>query len=306
MLDWSDFRIFLAIARAGTLSGAARQLGLDQSTLSRRLAALEASAGSRLFERTPRGYDLSPAGHGVLKNAEEIEAQAIAAERRLAGHDARLEGHVKLAASDGFASWFVIPQLQRFAQLNPGISVGLVAGNRAVSLARREADVALRMSKPSEPNLVARRLGVAAWALYGGIEYLERHGSPRLRDKLSGHDVVGFERELSTTVGARFLTRHGARARVLLTTNSLVTQAAAVAANIGLSPLPCLFGDPHVGLARALPANIGQHEIWLVVHPDVKQSARVRALLDHLTRVVTAQAPLLSGKLNARRQRRRA
>ena len=306
MLDWNDFRIFLAIARAGTLSAAARQLGLDQSTLSRRLVALEATAGSRLFERTQHGYALSAAGEAVRENAEEIELQAIAAERRLAGHDARPEGHVRLAASDGFASWFVIPQLARFAQLFPGISVGLTTGNRAVSLARREADLALRLSKPSEPNLVARRLGTAAWALYGEVGYLERHGLPRLQRQLSGHDVVGFDQELATTVGARFLARHGARARVVLTTNSLVTQAAAVASGLGLSPLPCVCGDPHPKLARALPASIGQHDIWLVVHPDVRQSARVRVLLDYLSEVVTAQAPLLSGKLNARRRQRRA
>lgn len=306
MLTWDDFRIFLAIARASTLSGAARLLRVDQSTISRRLVALEAAAGARLFDRTPSGYSLTTAGEGVLENAEEIERQALAAERRLAGQDARPEGQVKLATSDSFAVWFVIPHLEGFAKQYPGVSVNVLSGNRQLSLARREADLALRPNKPTEPNLVARKLSPSPWALYGSTSYLARHSAPRLRDQLAGHSVIGFDPELKSTAGARFLVRHAQRAHVALTTNSLVTQAAAVAQGLGLCPLPCLFGDREPGMRRALPGSIGHHELWLVVHPDLKNSARVRVLMDYLSDCVERESALISGQLSARRRRRPA
>jgi DNA-binding transcriptional LysR family regulator len=306
MLDWHDFQLFLAIARAGTLSGAARQLRVDQSTASRRLVALERAAGSRLFDRTPSGYRLTRAGEAVLPNAEEIERQALEAERRLAGQDERPEGHVRLATSDSFAAWFVIPQLAGFARAYPGVSVSIVTANRQVSLARREADLALRPIKPTEPNLIAKRLAASPWALYGAKTYLERRTAPRLRDQLAGHDVIAFDPELKGTAGARFLARHAGRAQVVLATSSLVTQAAAVSAGLGLCPLPCLFGDREPTLRRALPGSIGSHDLWLVVHPDLRTSARVRALMDYLSATIERESAWISGRVSARRRPRPA
>lgn len=300
MLDWDDFRVFLAIARAGTLSAAARQLDVDQSTISRRLVSLERVAGTRLFDRTPEGYGLTAAAQAVLSDVEAIEAGALGVERRLLGEDARPTGTVRVAASDSFASWFLVPHLHRLAVAHPGISVALSTGNQAVDLTRREADISVRLSKPSEPNLVARRLGRAAWALYGSKSYLRRRGIPRLRSQLAGHDVVGFDPELRGTVGAKWLAAHSGRARCVLSTNSLVAQGAAVMAGLGLSPLPCLFGDKAPGLSRALAQVLGHHDIWLVVHPDVKGSARVRVVMDFLVAVIEAEAELLSGQLDPR------
>lgn len=306
MLTWDDFRIFLAIARAATLSGAARLLRVDQSTISRRLVALEAAAGARLFDRTPAGYSLTAAGEGVLQNAEEIERQALAAERRLAGQDARPEGHVRLATSDSFAVWFVIPHLEGFAKAYPSVTVSLVTGNRQLSLARREADLALRFNTPTEPNLIARKLSAISWALYGSRPYFERYGLPRLRDQLAGHRVIGFDQELERTIGARFLARHARRAQVVLTTNSLVTQAAAVSAGLGLCPLPAAIGHREPDLQPALSGPVGEHAVWMVVHPDVKTSARVRALMDYLSDCVSREAEAVASSLSARRRRRPA
>ncbi len=301
MLDWSDFKIFLAIARSGTLSGAARLLKVDQSTVSRRLVALEASAGARLFDRTPGGYLLSAAGEAVRAGAEGLEAHAIAIERQLLGQDARPTGSVRLAASDSFAAWFLMPRLAAFYSQYPGIKLELVTGNQSVNLARREADISLRLSKPKEPNLIARRLGVAAWAVYGSSTFLERYGRPSAGGRLKGQRVVGLDPELHGTVGARWLARHGADAELVLTCNSLLSQAAAVVAGLGLSPLPCVFGDGEPTLERARPSTIGHHDIWLVVHPDVRRSARVRAVLEYLTGLITSESALLSGKLKSRR-----
>lgn len=301
MLDWSDFRVFLAVARAGTLSGAARLLKVDQSTVSRRLSALEAAVGTRLFDRTPSGYFLSAAGEAARARVEELESQAIAVERQLLGQDASPTGPVRLAASDSFAAWFVLPRLPALHARHPGITLELVTGNQPVNLARREADISLRLTKPKEPNLIARRIARAAWAVYASSGYVARHGKPAPRGRLAGHLVVGYDPELRGTVGARWLAEHGNLGKVVLSCNSLLSQAAAVVAGVGVSALPCVFGDMAPELVRALPRPIGHHELWLVVHPDVRGSARVRAVMEFLTEVVTSETALLSGKLGTQR-----
>lgn len=295
-LVWDDLRVFLTIAREGSLSAAARRLNVDQSTVGRRLAALEETTNARLFDRTPRGYLLTAAGEAVLPRAEEIEGAALSVERKLLGQDARLEGRVRLATSDGFAVWFVIPRLQALRAQQPGIEIEVVTGNPPVNLARREADLSLRFSKPAQPSVIARRLGVGTWAVYGSASYVERHGLPHAARKLEGHDVIAFSDDLSGTVGARWLRDNGERGRAVMRSDSLLSHAAAVAAGLGISPLPCLCGDVHPELRRIFPRTIGHHDIWLVVHPDVRTSARVRAVMDYLAELVGKEAPLLSGR----------
>jgi DNA-binding transcriptional LysR family regulator len=305
-LDWDDLRVFLGVARERTLSGAARKLRVDQSTVGRRLAALEAAAGARLFERTPVGYALTAAAEEVLASVQQIEAVALTVERKLLGQDTRVEGRVKLATSDSLATWFLMRHLPALRGAHPGVVIELVTGNQPVDLARREADVSLRLTKPKQANLIARRLGIAAWAPYAAESYLRAHGKPSARSHYAGHDVIGFDPELAGTIGAQWLSKHAARARVALTTNSLTCHAQAVTAGLGVSPLPCLFGDNEPSLQRLAPGVFGHHELWLVVHPDLHESARVRAVLDFLTTLVRDQTALLSGKLGARTSAARA
>jgi DNA-binding transcriptional LysR family regulator len=303
MLDWDDLRVFLSVARERTLSGAARKLRVDQSTVGRRLSALEATAGTRLFERTPAGYVLTAAAEAVLASVQQIEGEALAVERKLLGQDARVEGRVKVATSDSLATWFLMRHLPALHRAHPDIVIQLVTGNQPADLARREADISLRLTKPKQPNLIARRIGVGAWASYAAESYLATRGTPSARSHYAGHDVIGFDPELAGTIGAQWLSKHTARARVVLTTNSLTCHAQAVVAGLGLSPLPCVFGDREATLRRLSPGLIGHHDIWLVVHPDLHESARVRAVLDFLTRLIQEETPLLSGKL-ARNKRR--
>lgn len=296
MLEWSDLRVFLSIARERTLSGAARKLNVDQSTVGRRLSQLEKAAGARLFERAAGGYALTAAAESVLEHIEQIEGQAITVERKLLGQDARIAGPVRVATSDSFASWFLVKHLVALRSRHPEVWIELVTGNRPLDLARREADISLRLTKPTQPHLVARRLGSAAWAPYASRGYIEQRGRPNLRTSLAGHDVVGFDDELAGTVGAKWLKVHGARGRVVLTCNSLNSQGAAVVAGLGVSALPCVFGDAERSLCR-LGNVLGHHDIWLVVHPDLKASARVRAVLEYLSELVHGQSGLLAGKL---------
>lgn len=305
MLDWDDFRVFLALQRERTLSAAARQLKVDQSTVGRRLTALEASAGARLFDRTPAGYVLTAAGEAVAGSVAELERNALSIERQLLGRDAQVAGKVRLATSDSFAVWFLVPRLAGLRERHPGIQIELVTGNPPVDLGRREADVSLRLTKPEQPNLVARCLGDVAWALYASETYLARRGSPEPRQGLAGHDVIALDEELRGTAGARWLAANGGLGRVVLSANSLLSQAAAVAAGLGVSPLPCVFGDTRPDLRRLPPGVIGQHQIWLVVHAEVRASARVRALVEYLAGVLQNESALLSGQLERRPAARR-
>jgi DNA-binding transcriptional LysR family regulator len=296
VLDWNDFRLILALGRERTLSAAARRLGVDQSTASRRLATLEAGLGAPLFERTPNGYVLSLAGEAVLGSVEEIEERALSIERRLAGRDTRVEGRVRLATSDSFATWFLLRHLSELRRRHPGLVLELVTGNQPARLAAREADLSLRLFKPSEPNLVAVRLGAGAWAAYAARGYVKARGRPALRARCEGHDLIGFESELATTVGARWLATRASGGRVVLSSNSLLTIGAAVVAGLGVSALPCLMGDREPALVRVTKAPVGAHDIWLVVHPDVRQSARIRAVMDYLKALVGSEQALLLGK----------
>jgi DNA-binding transcriptional LysR family regulator len=298
VLDWDDLKVFLAIARQRTLSGAARQLAVDQTTVGRRLQALETSVGARLFDRTSAGFALTGAGETIRASVEQIEATTWSVERSLQGRDASLEGRVRLGTSDSFAAWFLVERLSGLRQRHPGIAIELLTGNRALDLARLEADVSLRLVKPAEPHLIARRIGRAGWALYGAESYVAKHPR-RLARALEGHDVVAPDDELRGTVGARWLAANASRARVVLTCNGLLSQAAAVVAGLGLGPLPCLYGDRQPTLRRLSPRPIGFHDIWLVVHPDVRGSARVRAVMDHLTSVIEKEAALLAGTKRA-------
>jgi DNA-binding transcriptional LysR family regulator len=305
MFAWDDLRVFLHLAREGTLSAAARTLGVDQSTVGRRLNALEDAAGTRLFDRSHGGYVLSAAGEAVLASAEQVEAQTLAIEQKLRGHDGADEGTVRLATSDSLATWFLVRHLPRLRERHPGIALELVTGNRPVDLGRREADISLRLTKPTQEQLVARRLGVAAWSVYAANSYVKQRGLPSLSKQFQGHDVIAFDTELAGTIGAKWMREHTAKASVVLTTNSLTCQAEAVLAGLGISALPCVFGDREPSVRRVLADTVGQHEVWLVVHPDVRASARVRAVLDYLTQLIRAEAPLLSGQPKKSRQRQK-
>lgn len=302
MLRWDDLRFLLSVARARSLAGAARELAVDQATVGRRIRALEASTRTRLFERTRAGLALSPAGEAVMATVEQVESAALAVERKLSGQDARAEGRVRLATSEGFAVWFIAPRLDELRRKHPGIELELVTGDAPVDLGRREADLSLRMSKPTAAAIVSRRVGTAGWALYASAAYLDARSVPDGRRQLADHRVVALGPALSKTAGARWMATRN-RGTVVLTTNSLLVHAAAIRAGVGIGTLPCVCGDVDAALRRVPPGAIGQQELWLAVHPDVRASARVRAVMDHLGAIIARDAALLSGQ-QARRRRR--
>lgn len=294
MIDWNDYRYFLAVARTGSLSAAARTLGVDQSTVGRRLAALQASCGARLFDYTPAGYALTPAGESVHADVVRLEEVGLAVERRLAGSDARPEGAVRLATTETFAT-FLVERLAPLRATYPRLALELLTSNQPVDLARREADLALRIgAPPKQPNLIARHLGTAGFALFASPRYVAGRGRPRLRGGLHGHDVVGYSGHLATAPLGRWLDEHAGRAEVVLRADSIEVVYTAVADGLGIGLLPCLYAKH--GLERIHAEVIGAVPITSIVHEDQARSARIRAVVQHLADAVQRDRALLAGR----------
>ncbi|HXU83915.1 MAG TPA: LysR family transcriptional regulator [Polyangia bacterium] len=302
MFDWNDARYFLAIARGRTLSAAGRTLKVQQSTVGRRLSALEEALGARLFERTPEGYLLTDAGEAMLAHAERIEDEALSAERSLLGREGRIAGLVRMTAPQAFGNQFVVPLLARLHAEQPEIVVELVADNANLSLTKREADLALRLGRPQQPLLLIRRLGEVGNGLYAARSYLSRRGRPS--GDLTGHDYIDYdETYLQKQAVAWFRQRtRGGRCTVRL--NGSHGIAAAVTAGMGVGPLPCWLGDGTPGLERVLPGEGYDQELWLVMHRDLRHVARVRAVTDFFVRELRRSGPQLRGRPPRRRSAR--
>lgn len=291
-MDWDDLRTFLAVARERTLSGAARALGVTQSTMSRRMAAMEARAGARLLQRTPGGYVLTPLGEAVLGNVERMEAEAIAAERLVAGRDVALEGVVRVTTVDTLAARLLTPAMAALQCTHPGIAIELVPDLRSLNLSRREADVAVRMTRFEGNELVQRRLGGLSFALYASPAYLDRHGG--LDADPAGHAIVTVLEDQQHLPEARFLSDRLPGARAALRSSSRDVQMWGVKCGMGIACLSCYRAEGEDGLVRLTTPNEGPvRDIWLGVHRDLRHTPRVRAVTDAIAAEVRAQQAAL-------------
>jgi DNA-binding transcriptional LysR family regulator len=291
MLDWDDLRSFLAISRHRTLSGAARALGVQQSTMSRRLAALERRGAVRLLHKTPDGYVLTEAGEAVLGNAERMEAEALAVERAVTGHDVRLEGSIRLTTVETLASEILLPGLAGFCARYPGIRLELIADTRSLSLTKREADIALRLARPSQAELAVRKLGAMEYGLYASSEYLAMRGTPDLAAGAPGHRVVLNDQDLIDLPEMVWLRAMTARAEPALMSNSRFAHRAAAESGLGLAALARYLGDNRPGLQRLTPPTPSPvRDLWLSVHSDIRHMPRIRALTDFLSVLLRQEA----------------
>jgi DNA-binding transcriptional LysR family regulator len=290
MDDWDDLRHFLAVHRNATLSRAASALGINATTVGRRLAALEERLEARLFDRTPEGYALTPAGRDLLARAEAIETETFAIERELMGADQRTAGVVRLTATETLTTRFVMPHLPVFRAKHPEITLALQCTNRRVSLARREADVALRLARPREDNVVTRRLAAVHLGLYAAGRYLDQRGSPEDPETtLEGHDVILFADSHAFAVENGWFQPRMARARVALRSDSVSSIYAAAVAGVGLALLPASVADRDTALRRIpVASSPAPREIWQAVHEDMQKNRRVRVVLDFLAEVLGA------------------
>ncbi len=295
-LDWSTLRDFLSVAKTGSLSRAAQALKISQPTLSRRIAALETQLGARLFVRTPRGLLLTDDGEAVLEGARRVEQEALAIERKADASQQSLTGTVRISLTEGLGTMWLPPKLAAFHEQHPGLCVELLVENRAVDLVRREADIAVRMFRPNQPDLIAKHVGDVVMGLYATKSYLKKHGRPERAEDLKNHTLVGFEEGLSRNPAVQRFESMFSLDKIIHRSSSFIGQLAGTRAGIGLGVHDCFMADAVPELERLMPRHF-QHklEAWLVTHPDVRRSARIRAVYDFISDAFAQDRAVLLG-----------
>lgn len=297
MLNWDDLRVFLAVARAGSLTGAARTLQVDPATVGRRTAALERALGVRCFDRLPVGYALTEAGNKLLARLEPIEGELMGLARDFDAEDRGIEGNVVITATDSVSRGFVIPAIAELRHARPGIRVDVVTASQVLSLARREACIALRLSRPTTGDLVARRLATLRFGFFASPDYLAAYGRPVQLDDLADHHLLDWYGDYPTLAPAVWL-------RELITDRSLtpVFRAGTVGEircaamhGIGIAVLP-FFAVERPYLVHLLPqVAIPTAELWLVIHPVTGRIARVRVVAGFLAERARGETARFAG-----------
>lgn len=285
-MDWDDIKVFLAVARAGSLGGAARALGPSQPTMGRRLKAFEARLGHPLFQRGSEGFVLTDLGEQVLAHAERMEDEALGFARRLAGQGDEAEGLIRVSASDWFGLHVLAPVFARFRSRHRRVCIELITDSRLYNLSRREADLVFRIRPFEGAEVVQRRLLTLDYALYGA----PGQPAPSWGDG-AGMDLVTMDSAFAEMPDVQWLRRVLPNAQVAMRSNHREVQAALAAAGCGWTVLPCLLGDRHAGLVRAdLAADPPpRREVYVGYHRDLRRLGRLQRLLAH---VVEELAPV--------------
>jgi DNA-binding transcriptional LysR family regulator len=286
-MEWDDLKYFLAVARARSITRAALALRVSVATVSRRIATLERKLNARLFERKRGAYELTDSGQAVRLKAEEIEQAILSVERQVLGRDRQASGKVRVTTGDDIASFIVAPMLATFKARYPGILLEIVARFDIANLARREADIGLRTVAPAKGEFLVRHAGWWDLGLYAARSYAETNGLRPGIGNLSKVDVITWNTEHANLGGGPWFVEHAPDAHIVLTANSRLIHLAACKAGLGIAILPCVAADHEPDLIQLLPPNrVVSAKLWLVVHRDLSQTARVRAVMDFLCDIV--------------------
>lgn len=289
MSDWDNYRYFLAVAREGTLSGAARALSVNHATVLRRLRTLEEQLETSLFERRTDGYSLTSAGEEMLDHVERMEEESLALDLLLAGQDVRLAGDVRVTTVDSLAEAVLGPLLPAFTEKHPGITIELATDYQWANLSRREADIALRPSNNPGDAMVGRRVGLLRSAVYRspnlkGFEETIPGGTD-----WRGAPILAPDRRIAETAAGTWFNKETQSARVVLRGTSFLILRNACLHGMGVTCLPTYLGSGLVKIADAPESTYT--DLWLLTHPELRKSARIRAVLDWLARVVPKHMP---------------
>jgi DNA-binding transcriptional LysR family regulator len=280
-MQWDDLRYVLAVHRTGTLAGAARSLGVSHVTVSRRVEALEKTLGARLFDRKREGYVATIAAAELVEQAGQIEEQIKALESRVWKHDHRIHGKVRVTATDSFSTTVLLPLLPGLYRLYPDLTVDLVIVNGLLNIAKRDADIAVRATRSPPEMLVGHRIGPLCEAVYASKAFAARH--LRRSKDLSQVPWIGLERNMSGDGSMNWIRANGLEPRIVMLCNSFLARAYAVKAGIGVGVVSCAVASGVKGLVRVSPLipELETH-VWLLVHPDLRQVARVAAVYAYL------------------------
>ncbi|WP_426124361.1 LysR family transcriptional regulator [Pararhizobium sp. PWRC1-1] len=293
MIDWDDIRYFLAVAREGSVRAAAERLGVNHTTVLRRIAQLEAGLGAQMFEKLPSGYRLTDAGEEILEFADQMQASSRQLETRVLGRDQSVRGLLRVTLPSPLSGHLLMPDFAEFARLYPDIEMDIVSSGELANLTNREADVAIRVvydRKTLPPNLHGLKGAEIFGGIYISVDRLaaRRAGGPELRwIAISGHGVPDWAREGEVrATGALFRT------------TDFEAQIAAVRQGIGITTLPCFVGDADPLLVRVPDTNLHLYgTVWLLTQGETRKSKRVRLFTEFVSRRLAAYAPLLNGSV---------
>ena len=291
---WDDVRFFLAVARAGSLSGAARGLGVGHVTVGRRIALLEKRLGVTLLNRTPDGFTVTLAGDAILRHCMTMENAALDLERAAAGRDSLVAGSVRVTTTEALAFQVVAPAIATLRQAHPGLQIDLVVGVRSLDIARRDADLAVRFARPSASDLICRKLGEVGFTLYASKRYLSWAGIPKRGQGLAGHYLITFT-GAPAAIGSWFLGESLDGARIALRCDNPLIQRAAAANDVGIAELACFLGDGVANVMRVWPREApARRTVWLILHEDMRRSARIRTVSAAITEAFRHQRNTLA------------
>lgn len=295
-MDWRALQDVVTVAETGSLSAAARRLNVSQPTVGRRIEQLEEQLGTLLFNRTARGLVLTKVGEGILSHARQMEEGALAIERIATGANQELQGNVRVSLIEDLGIQWLPNKLDKFYVEFPQLSIEVNIDNRNVNLLRREADIAIRLARPEQADLICRKVGMLYFGLYASQSYLDEHGTPEHRRDLKDHFHVGFDEEMGRSPNIKKLESFFDTVRIRHRSNSHIEMMEATRAGLGCAALCCCIADPHPDLRRVLIKEINYgREIWLVTHAEINSSARIRAVFDFLGKALEEDEDRLKG-----------
>lgn len=291
-LNWDDLKYFLVLSRTGSVSAAGRLLSVKHTTVSRRIQMLESQLGARLFDRSHQGYRMTPMAEALLEQVEHVETCVRQIYLQASGQDTQLSGRLNLTVAYELANRLLIPYLNRFCERYPQIDLQLMMSKALLDLSAVEADLAIRMTATPPEALVGRELSPLRHGIYGVDSLLARFESPSVA--LQKVPVILFEDELSPP---DWVEQHFPNAKVVMRVDDVGSMAAAVRSGMGLAKLPCLIGDTEPQLKRLrLPISPSRWGIWLLHHPDLRNTAKVQACKSFLMALFEEHAPLIQGQ----------
>lgn len=285
-MNWEDARLFLAVARAGQLLAAARNTGINQATMGRRISALEADLGTKLLIRRTNGCELTPEGETLAASLERAETEIIQGQSVLEGADSSIIGTVRIGTPDGFGVAFLAPRLRQLAERHPGLNLQLVPVPRNFSLSRREADIAIMVGRPDHGRLIGRKLVDYSLGLYASQDYLDRSGVPQTVTDLAQHRLVGYVEDLIYAPALHYAQEFWRNWQAQIEISSAIGQFEAVRAGAGIGVLHDYLAQPNPQLARVLPQLRITRSYWVTFHESLKDVSRVQIVAKFLAEIV--------------------
>jgi len=291
-MDWDDYRYFLAIAHAGSLTSAGRALGVSQPTVSRRLETMEARLKVRLFDKTQRGYEMTPAAMDIFETVERVGEELSDIERKVFGKDLRLTGSLRVTCTEVLLEDYLAPHIWRFLDRHPGIEVDVICTRALLNLTRRDADLAIRFTARPPDTLVGRRLAKTAFGVYAGNG---KAGKSWDRSNLAAWDWIGSADDFYNRM---LITSTFPKARIKHRVDSTAGMQSMARHGLGVAVLPCYTADPDPGLCRVVPELLteGTPDLWILHHPDVRSVSRVSLFAEFIADVITADIDLFEGR----------